>query len=115
MKQFRRDLDSQLQTAGNAVMATIAANGVSGNVFTLNSTPFAARLVRVNQKVQVYSANLATNRGSCTIQQIQNNLGGTPTVTVDSAPGGTVATDVLVADGLSGASPTGIYGIPLAA
>lgn len=113
MKQFRRDLDAQLQTAGNAVMGTINALP-GGNVFTLDDTPFGARLFREKQKIQVYSANLATNRGAATITAVAKSLGaaGTQKITCDGTPGGTIATDVLVPEGLSGASPVGLYGLP---
>jgi hypothetical protein len=110
MKQFRRDLDASLQTAGNGVFGTVAS--VAGNVITLSNTPFGARLLHENQVVQVYDTTLTTNRGSCTIQAVTKSLGGAQTITVSATPGGTVATDVLVVDGVSGASPTFIYGIP---
>lgn len=110
MKQFRRDIDCQLQTAGNGVCGTVSS--VSGNVITMSSTPFGARLLRPNQKAQVYSSDLSTNRGSMTLSDAQSALGATPTITVDVVPPGTVANDVIVPDGLAGASPVGLYGIP---
>jgi hypothetical protein len=110
MKQFRRDIDTQLQTAGNAVSGTVSS--VAGTVITLNSTPFGARLLRQNQKVQVYNSALTVNRGSMTILAIAQNLSPTQTITVDAVPAGTTGTDVIVWDGLVGASPVGIYGLP---
>lgn len=114
MKQFRRDLDAQLQTAGNAVMATVLSIGGSP-VFTLNSTPFGARLVRENQVLQVYDATLTTNRGTVKVTQRQQGLGLTQSVTLaaGTCPLANIQnTDVLLPDGLSGASPVGLYGIP---
>lgn len=110
MKQFRRDLDASLQTAGNGVFGTVSS--VAGNVITLADTPFGARLVHDNQNVQVYDTTLTTNRGTCTITAVTKTLGGPQTITVSAVPSGTVATDVLVVDGVSGAQPTFIYGIP---
>jgi hypothetical protein len=110
MKQFRRDLDASLQTAGNGVFGTVA--GVAGSVITLANTPFGARLVHENQNVQVYDTTLTTNRGTATITAVQKSLGGPQTITVNAVPAGTVATDVLVVDGVTGAQPTFIYGIP---
>jgi hypothetical protein len=110
MKQFRRDIDASLQTAGNGVFGTVAS--VAGSVITLNNTPFGARLLHENQVVQVYDATLATNRGSCTITAVTKSLGGPQTIAVSAVPAGTVATDVIVVDGVSGASPTFLYGIP---
>ncbi len=110
MKQFRRDLDASLQTSGNGVFATVAS--VSGSTINLANTPFGARLLRENQRVQVYDPTLTTNRGSCTLLSVSKGLGQQQAVTVDSVPVGTAANDVLVIDGVSGASPTFIYGLP---
>lgn len=111
MRQFRHDIDSQLQTAGNAVVATVSS--VAGTTITLAATPFGARLLRKNMTVQVYDATLATNRGSATIvNNPSNSLGATQSFQVDVVPPGTVGTDVIVPSGLSGASPVGLYGIP---
>ncbi|HXR96993.1 MAG TPA: hypothetical protein VN709_04035 [Terriglobales bacterium] len=110
MKQFRRDLDASLQTAGNGVFGTVAS--VASPVITLANTPFGARLLHENQNVQVYDPTLTTNRGTATISAVSKSLGGPQTITVSSVPAGTAANDVLVVDGVSGASPTFIYGIP---
>ena len=110
MKQFRRDLDASLQTSGNGVFAAVA--GVSGSTINLANTPFGARLLRENQRVQVYDSTLTTNRGSCTLLAVSKGLGQQQAVTVDAIPAGTTANDLLVIDGVSGAAPTFIYGIP---
>src|SRR6185312_877808 len=59
-----------------------------------------------------YDATLTTNRGTATISSVTKSLGGAQTITVNAVPGGTTATDVVVVDGVTGASPTFIYGIP---
>jgi len=111
MKTFRKDIDTWLQTAGNGVLATINSGGGS-TTWTLANTPFGARLLRKNLTVGAYNSALTTKRGEAT-----NNtkpiygLGRTQQVTVDVDPG-TSNTDVVVVAGLSGASPTWIYGIP---
>lgn len=110
MRQFRRDLNAQLQTAGNGVIGTIATSP-GGNAFTLSNTPFGARLVRENQPVAVYDSTLATNRGETTVLTRVQGLGLTQSITTSSTPGGTTPTDVLVTAGLTGASPVGLYGI----
>lgn len=110
MRQFRRDLNAQLQTAGDGIMGTISS--VSSNTLTLANTPFGARLVRENMPIQVYPSNLAASRGECNILTKTSGLGLTQTVIVDAAPASTQATDYLVVAGLSGASPVGLYGIP---
>ncbi|MGH9467909.1 MAG: hypothetical protein ACRD1Y_11200 [Terriglobales bacterium] len=110
MKQFRRMIDASLQTAGNGVFGTVAS--ISGDVLTLNDTPFGARLLMDNQIVQIYDATLTANRGSATITGISKMLGGAQTITLSAVPSGTVATDVVVVSGVSGAQPTFLYGIP---
>ncbi len=107
MKQFRAFLDKLIQTAGNGVLGSIAS--VSGSTFTMNVPPGAA-LVYVGQTIQIYDTTLTTNRGSC------NVLAADPitaqTITVDTPPSGTIATDLIVHDGLSGAQPVSMFGIP---
>lgn len=107
MKQFRAFLDMLCQTAGNGVIGTISS--VASNVFTM-SVPFGAALVYNGQTIQVYNAALSTNRGTANVTNF-DPVSSSQTVTVDAAPGGTIATDVLVYDGLSGASPTGLFGL----
>lgn len=114
MKQFRRDIDAQLQTAGNAVSGTVdtTVGAITGTRMYLSATPFGARLVRKNMRVQVYDSTLAVNRGSCLISNLENRLGKAQYIDVDAVPAGTVNTDVIVPDGLAGASPVGLYGLP---
>lgn len=110
MKQFRRDLNAQLQTAGDGIMGTIT--DVTGTTLTLSNIPFGARLVRENMPISIYPTNMASSRGETNITTRVQGLGLTQTIVVDSVPGGTIATDNLVVAGLSGASPVGLYGIP---
>src|SRR5580692_11245148 len=107
MKQFRAFLDKLIQTAGNGVLGTI--NSVAGSVLTM-SVPNGAALVYVGQTIQVYDTTLTTNRGTCQVVAA-DPISPTQTITVDVLPGGTVATDVIVHDGLSGAQPTSLFGI----
>jgi len=107
MKQFRAFLDKVLQTAGNGVLGTIGS--VSGTTLTMNTPPGAA-LVYVGQTIQVYDTTLTTNRGTCNVTAA-DPISTTQTIIVDSLPAGTIATDVLVHDGLSGAQPTSLFGI----
>jgi hypothetical protein len=107
MKQFRAFLDKLMQTAGNGVLGSIAS--VSGNVLTMN-VPSGAALVYNNQTIQVYDQTLTTNRGSCNV--VSADPVTTQTITVDSLPSGTIATDLIVHDGLSGAQPVSLFGIP---
>ncbi len=106
MKQFRAFLDKLMQTAGNGVLGTISS--IASTTFTM-AVPSGAALVYVGQTVQVYDTTLTTNRGTCSV--VAADPINAQTITVDAAPGGTIAGDVIVHDGLSGASPVSLFGI----
>ncbi len=105
MAQFRSFLDKVLQTNGNGVLGTVSS--VSGTTLNLVKPPGAIGFF-FNQTIQVYDSTLTTNRGTANVTLVDpfNSL-----ITVDSVPGGTVATDVLVHSGLTGASPVSLFGI----
>ena len=106
MKQFRAFLDKLIQTAGNGVLGTISS--VAGTTLTM-TIPSGAALVYPGQTIQVYDTTLTTNRGSCNVTAADPI--NAQTITIDVLPGGTVATDVIVHDGLSGAQPVSLYGV----
>lgn len=110
--ELRRQLDAQLQQPGTGQIGTISAVATSGGVdtYTLNSDGFGARLVRKKQIVQVFSADLLTNRGSgqITFWDVENK-----TIRVTPAIAGAIATDVLITDGLTDpAAVPALYGVP---
>jgi hypothetical protein len=105
MAQFRSFLDKVVQTNGNGVLGTIGS--ISSSTFTMAKPP-GSQLVYYNQTIQVYDPTLATNRGSCNVTAV-DPFGAT--ITVDSVPSGTTANDVIVHDGLTGASPVSLFGI----
>ena len=107
MKQFRAFLDKLMQTAGNGVLGTISS--VAGSVFTM-AVPNGAALVYPGQTIQVYDATLTTNRGTANVTAA-DPISPAQTITVDVVPAGTVANDVIVHDGLSGAQPVSLFGI----
>jgi hypothetical protein len=111
MKQFRAFLDKLMQTAGNGVLGTI--NSVSGSTFTM-AVPSGAALVYPGQTIQIYDTTLTTNRNvaaSVTTTVLSADPINAQTITVDNVPTGTVATDVIVHDGLTGAQPVSLFGI----
>jgi hypothetical protein len=95
MKQFRAFLDKVIQTGGNGVLGTISA--INGSTFTM-AIPTGAALVYVGQTIQIYDPTLTTNR----------NVAAS---VVDNVPAGTSVNDVIVHDGLTGASPVSLFGI----
>lgn len=113
MKQFRTFLDTVVQGAGNGVVGTLLNNPV-GNVFTM-AIPMGAAGVYVGQTIQIYDATLTTNRNIAAgvVSQVlqADPISASQTITVDNVPANTVATDVIVHDGLTGAQPVSLFGI----
>jgi hypothetical protein len=107
MKQFRSFLDKLIQTAGNGVLGVVSS--VAGNVLTM-AVPNGAALVYVGQTIQVYDTTLTTNRGPANVLEA-DPISAAQTITLDVLPPGTVATDVIVHDGLAGAQPVSLFGI----
>jgi hypothetical protein len=63
MKEFRRMVDSNLMTGGDGVIGTISAvSGTGPYTLTLGTDGFGSRLIRVGQKINIYSSTVATNR-----------------------------------------------------
>jgi hypothetical protein len=111
MKQFRSFLDKLMQTAGNGVLGTI--NTVASTTFTM-TVPYGAALVYPGQTIQIYDTTLTTNRNvaaGVTTTVLTADPVTTQNITVDNVPAGTVATDVIVHDGLTGAQPVSLFGI----
>ncbi len=111
MKQFRAFLDKLMQTAGNGVLGTISS--VAGSTFTM-TVPSGAALVYPGQTIQIYDTTLTTNRNvaasvTTTVQSADPIT--TQQIVVDNVPTGTVATDVIVHDGLTGSQPVSLFGI----
>ncbi len=112
MKQFRAFLDKVIQTAGNGVLGTISA--INGSTFTM-TVPSGAALVYVGQTIQVYDPTLTTNRNvaASVVSSVTaaDPISATQTITVDNVPASTAVNDVIVHDGLTGASPVSLFGI----
>jgi hypothetical protein len=106
MKQFRSFLDKLMQTAGNGVLGSISS--IAGTTFSMAVPPGAA-LVYVGQTVQIYDSTLTTNRGTCNV--VSADPITAQTITIDVLPTGTVAGDVIVHDGLTGAQPVSLFGV----
>ncbi len=111
MKQFRAFLDKLMQTAGNGVLGTISS--IASTTFTM-TVPSGAALVYPGQTIQIYDTTLTTNRNvaaGVTTTVLSADPITAQTITVDNVPTGTVATDVIVHDGLTGAQPVSLFGI----
>jgi len=119
MAQFRSFLDKVMQTNGNGVLGTVSSivtTGLpSGVAAQINlATPPGAALFYYNQTIQFYDSTLTTNRnvaGSVTSNVVLvdpfNKF-----IQLDAIPSGVVAGDAVVHDGLTGAQPVSLFGVP---
>lgn len=108
VKEMRWGLDALLQTAGTGQLSVLSS-GAGTTTWTLGGN-FKTLLLHRGLRVQLYNSTFATKRnGTATIQVIDFGLG---TVTVDVNPVGATNGDLVVIEGLSGASPTSLYGFP---
>ncbi|HKF51031.1 MAG TPA: hypothetical protein VKB26_01860 [Candidatus Acidoferrales bacterium] len=119
MAQFRSFLDKVMQTNGNGVLGTVSSivtTGLpSGVAAQINlATPPGAALFYYNQTIQFYDSTLTTNRnvaGSVTSNVVLvdpfNKF-----IQIDAIPSGVVAGDAVVHDGLTGAQPVSLFGVP---
>ena len=119
MGQFRACLDKVMQTNGNGVLGTVSSivtTGLPAGVAAqINlSTPPGAALFYYNQTIQFYDSTLTTNRnvaGSVTSNVVLvdpfNKF-----IQIDAIPSGVVAGDAVVHDGLTGAQPVSLFGVP---
>lgn len=112
MPEFRRNIDSQTLTAGDGVIGTISAvsTGSGVDTYTLDSDGYGARLVRFGQFVNVYDSTLATNRTAGAEREVTYWDVAGKQIKVAAVTGATTG-DKLVSSGLSGATPTGFYGV----
>lgn len=109
MKEFRRQSDAQCMTNGTGVLATVTSE--SSGVVTCTTDGYGVKLLRYGQRVSIYDTTRATNRtltGPVTITAVDLE---NATFTIPAVVGIT-ATDVVLPEGLTGATPVGLYGVP---
>lgn len=112
MPEFRRQSDNQCRTDGTGVLAVVTTTSSSGGTDTVTCTSdgFGIRLLRYGQRINIYNAAMTVQRTAAPVKISYYDIASStikyPTVA------GVIATDVIVAEGLTGATPTGLYGIP---
>ena len=113
MVEFRRHADSLCMTAGDGVLGTITsvANAGGKDTYTCTTDGYGVKLMRFNQTINVYDAALAVRRttGEGTkidLYELQDKRVRVPQVAAS------VATDKIVAGGLSATPPVSIKGVP---
>ncbi len=119
MAQFRSFLDKVVQTAGNGVLGTIGSivttglpSGVGAQINLV--TPPGAALFYYNQTIQFYDPTL-TNNYNVNTSTTTNILLVDPFnkfIQIDNLPTGVSAGDAIVHDGLTGAQPVSLFGVP---
>lgn len=114
MKEFRRQIDATLMTAGDGVHGVISAvSGTGPYTLTFATDGFGTRLLRVGQKINVYDTTLATSRTPGDERSITSiDHDAKTAVIAGGVITGIVAGDKVLASGLQGANPVGIFGVP---
>ncbi len=119
MAQFRSFLDKVMQTNGNGVLGTIGSivtTGLPAGVGAqLNlTTPPGAALFYYNQTIQFYDPTLTNNFNVNTSTTTNILLVDTfnKFIQIDNLPTGVTAGDLIVHDGLTGAQPVSLFGVP---
>lgn len=111
LKQFRSYIDKLLNASTSGVLGTISS--LAGTTLTM-AIPNGAQLVYNNQTILIYDSTLTINRSALAGMKttvLAADPVTTNTIVVDQLPAGTVATDVLMSAGLTGANPQVLFGI----
>jgi len=122
MGEFRRQLDSQLMTAGDGVVATVTSVATSGGKDTITCTTdgYRIRLLRFGQYVSVYDSTIAAARAITPVSPGDSEGTALRIDLIDMSNhkfrvSGTytsiTAGDKVVVAGLSGANPVGLLGV----
>lgn len=116
LEELQRNVDSLCVTDGTGTLATITTYSVGtgtngGDRLTLSTDGFRARLLRFDMDVNIYNAALTTNRtpGAERTINFLDYAGNTADVTPSLATG--IATDKIVASGLSATPPVSVLGV----
>ena len=103
--QIRKFFETLLNTDGSGTLDTVVS--VAGNVLTVNNP----NMFQDQQDIQIFSALGGVNRGTVTIQSVDNTANSKALYLTANAPGGTQAGDLLVVAGAPGVAATSLYGI----
>lgn len=115
MPEFRRQTESQCMTAGTGVLATVTTlttTTVTNDTIACTTDGYGIKLLRKGQRIQIYDSTLATNRTpSGPVKIIGYDLVNKK-ITVDAIVTGITAGDFIVPEGLAGANPVALFGVP---
>jgi len=112
MPEFRRQSDNQCHTAGDGVLAIATTVTPSGGFDTVVCTTdgYGVRLLRYGQRVNIYNAALTVQRTPNPVKISYYDI-ATNTFKIPSVAG-FIPGDKILPEGLMGATPTGLLGIP---
>lgn len=108
IEEMRWGIDSLLQTPGTGQLSTVES-GFAGTTLTLGSN-FTTMLLHRGMNVEAYDPTFTTKRAG--IEEILTVDYENRQITFDSAFTGLADGDALVVEGLTGANPVSLYGIP---
>lgn len=122
MAEFRRQTDAQCMGAGDGAVGTITSIATAGgkDTYTCTTDGFGVKLLRFAQFIAVYDAAFAGSRvitasAGAALDGIAAEIDlidpAAKTVRIKGAAAAVVATDRLVVNGLSGATPVGLFGV----
>jgi len=111
-KQMKNMHDILLMTDGMGSLATVSTVNTGTKTYTLATTPFGSRLLNPGQSVDIVNPATNIKRGTLTIFNVFNFLGGQPsfTYTTPDVPGA-AASDIVRFGSLTDGAPQGINGL----
>ena len=123
MAEFRRQCDSQCMTSGDGAVGTITSTATTAgrDTYTCTTDGYGTKLMRFGQYLAVYPANFSAPKvitpvAPDTLDGVACKVSGidyqAKTVTLNGATTTPAAGDRLVVNGLSGANPVGLLGVP---
>ena len=103
--------NAYIQGYNNGVLATVDASYAGGTVIPLATVPFGARLLNINDQLQVTDANLNVIGTVNVLDKADTSVGGIDTITVDVAPAGIAGGYQFIPIGLASGTPIGWNGL----
>jgi hypothetical protein len=103
--------NAYLQGYNQANLGTVDPTYAGGNVIQMANLSFGARLININDQLQVTDANYNVVGTVNVLDKQSNTVGGGDTITVDAAPGGTAAGYNFIPIGLASGVPIALQGV----
>ena len=112
VEMLKQWTDALLQTDGLGTIGTVQSVSTATKTYTLNPTPFGARLVQRKQNADIVNPATNVKRGTLTIQDRYQIIGTQQQFTYSSADvPGAQAADIVRYGGLTDGAPVGLNGL----